>query len=195
MSFIPFDPDSHAKTGVLLHPSPPSKETRNAEKGLSRPLSNWQKWKLSELAESVYDHLRDAGELRGIQLDDWRRQVAVKACGQRISRASLGDFKHIQAAFLQERGRVDAAKRALAQAQAAPAAIAMYKLMELCRKAGTPAAYAHTLAARFYKGAELSSLTAKQLWTIFYTIQNNANAKAGIGSAANRSKNKRRAGA
>lgn len=161
-------------------------------KGVARPLSNRQKWLLSDLAEAVYDFLRKQGELKGEDLKSYRRRIAEKACGKRISLASHGDYKLIQAALLTERGRLAEARGALVQAAATPAAIAMNAIMKLCRDTGTPTQHAHTLAARFYKGAELTALTDKQLWTVFYTIRNNANAKAGVGQKANRFKSKRR---
>ena len=203
-TFIPFDPDAHVRTGVVIHAAPLDGVTTGqagslshathaepAEKGTAKPLTNHQKWKLSELAESVYEFLRSLGELKGERLEAFRQRIAVNACGSRISHASHGDFKFIQAAFLNERGRAEAARRTLVQAQATPAKIAMHKLIDLCKQTNTPANYVHTLAVRFYKGAELHDLTAKQLWTLFYTVRNNANAKAGVGSKENRFKSKR----
>jgi|GEM_PF-3589097 len=205
---IPFDPDA-LSSGVVIHAAL-SGETMLSElveaqdwhgdgsppvecvKGLAKPLSNWQKFKLSDLAKSVYAYLRGQGQCQGEDGTAWRHRIAVAACGKRISQASHGDFKLIQAELLKERGRVEAARRTLAQAKATPAAIAMHNLMKLCRETGTPASHAHTMASRFYKGTELHDLNAKQLWTIFYTIRNNANNKAGVGSKANRFKNKQR---
>jgi hypothetical protein len=203
---IPFDPDALSQ-GVHVHAAPQgaamlselveSHDWHGAgndddHKGLSKPLSNHQKWKLSELAESVYAFLRDQGLLKGEDATAYRHRIAVKACGKRISQAAHGDFKLIQAALLHERGQAEAARRALAQAAATPAVIAMHALMKLCRETGTPTHAAGTMAARFYSGAELQDLTARQLWSIFYTVRNNANAKAGVGSKANRFKSKRR---
>ncbi|MHB1079792.1 MAG: hypothetical protein ACYC67_10330 [Prosthecobacter sp.] len=209
---IPFDPDALGG-GVLVHAAPKG-ETMLSEiveaqdwhgdgnhaaaavpavaKGLSKPLSNHQKWKLSELAASVYSYLRSQGELAGENLKDYRQRIATQACSKRISQASHGDFMLIQAAFLHERGRIEEAKRALVKAAGTAHAIAMNALRKLCADTQTPPSHAHTMAKRFYKGAALTDLTADQVWSIFYTIRNNANAKAGVGSKANRHKNLRR---
>lgn len=207
--FIPFDPDALGGC-IHVHAAPKgvtmlsqvidqadwhgdgADDVEPCTKGMAKPLSKHQKWKLSDLAESVYAFLRAQGQLKGEDATAYRHRIAIKACGKRISQAAHGDFKLIQAALLQERGRVEAARRALAQAAATPAAIAMRAIEQLCRKTNTPASHPHTMASRFYKGAELHALTARQLWTIYYTIQNNANAKAGVGSKENRFKNKRR---
>lgn len=204
---IPFDPDAHG-SAVHVHAAPQGEtmlsqlidaqdwhgtgDSHDAPRGTAKPLSNHQKWKLSDLAEAVYNYLRSQGELVGENVEGYRHRIAIKACGRRISQASHGDFKLIQAAFLKERGRVEAARRALAQAQATPQAIALHKIWELCSQTKTPTSTPHTLAARFYKGAQLGQLNTRQLWTLFYTIRNNANAKAGKGSPANRFKSKRR---
>ena len=72
-------------------------------------------------------------------------------------------------------------------------AIAKHKLWELCNKTHTPRHAAETIARRYNKGAGVEQLTtAKQVWCVFYTVQNNANAASGHGSAANRFKSKRR---
>lgn len=212
---IPFDPDALGG-GVHVHVAPegvtmlseiveaqdwhgdggedgePVMVEAICTKGLAKPLSNHQKWKLSELAASVYHYLRSQGELVGKDLKSYRRRIATQACRKRISQASHGDFMLIQAAFLHERGRIEEAKRALVKAAGTAHAIAMNALRKLCADTQTPPSHAHTMAKRFYKGAALTDLTADQVWSIFYTIRNNANAKAGVGSKANRHKNLRR---
>jgi hypothetical protein len=69
--------------------------------------------------------------------------------------------------------------------------IAWHKLNELLTATKTPLSYASTLAGRFYKGASLFDLTARQLWALYYTVQNNANAAAGRGQRGNRFKSRR----
>lgn len=209
---IPFDPDalggsilvSAAPKGVTMLSDvlkaqqgqgmgePAAAAVPAGAKGLAKPLSNHQKWKLSELAAAVYHYLRSQGELVGEDLKTYRGRIATQACSKRISQASHGDFMLIQAAFLHERGRIEEAKRALVKAAGTGKAIAMNALRKLCADTNTPPRHAHTMAKRFYKGAALTDLTAEQVWSIFYTIRNNANAKAGVGSKANRHKNLRR---
>lgn len=214
-TFIPFDPDAHAASGVVVS-APPAGETMlsqvidaadwhgsgndecgmtNAEclKGVAKPLNNHQKWKLSELAESVYVYLKRRGELAGETLDGFRRRVAIAACGQRISHASHGDYRAIQAAFIDLQQGLEVKRQQLTDREATALAIAKHKLWELCAKTHTPRQAAETIARRFYKGVGVEQLTtARQVWGVFYTVQNNASAAAGHGSAANRFKSKRR---
>lgn len=162
-------------------------------KGVAKPLTNHQKWKLSELAESVYVYLKQHGELAGETLDGFRRRVAISACGQRISHAAHGDYATIQRAFIDVRQGLEARRQAVGSREATALKIALHKLWELCAKTHTPRHAAETISRRFYKGAGVDQLTtAKQVWCVFYTVQNNADAAAGRGNAANRFKNKRR---
>lgn len=188
MSFLPFDPDAvtvSERSRPVAVPAP-------VEKGVARPLSNWQKWKLSELSGSVYEFLSGQGGLVGESAEAFRHRIAEAACGRRISAAGQGDFKRIQAAFLEARGAVEAAARARQAAAMTPLRIAVHKLWELCARTNTPRQAAQTIAGRFYKGARVEDLTTpKQVWSVFYTVQNNANAAAGVGSKANRFKSRR----
>lgn len=211
-AFIPFDPDAMGgRVSVCVHPvpvdAPAGCEVVEPEdltgdhggngddrKGVSKPLTNRQKFLLSDLAKHVYAALRGRGLLVGVRLEDWRRNIAEKACGQRISRASHGDYKAIQAAFLHERGDEAGERRAMVQAQSTPQSIALYKLREMLKQTHTPLAYAETLARRFYKTGNLADLTAKQVWTLSFTIRNNASQAAGKGSAGNRFKSRRAKG-
>jgi len=206
-TFIPFDPDAHAVAGVTVS-APPAGETMLSQvidaadwhapeaevlKGVAKPLNNHQKWKLSELAESVYVYLKQHGELAGETLDGFRRRVAIAACGQRISHAVHGDYRAIQKAFIDMRQGLEVKRQQLTDREATALAIAKHKLWELCLKTHTPRHAAETIARRYNKGAGVEQLTtAKQVWCVFYTVQNNANAASGHGSAANRFKSKRR---
>lgn len=212
-AFIPFDPDAMGgRVSVCVHPvpvdAPAGCEVVEPEdltgdngghgddrKGVSKPLTNRQKFLLSDLAKHVYAALRGRGLLVGVSLEDWRRNIAVKACGQRISRASHGDYKAIQAAFLHERGDEAGERRALVQAALTPLAIAVFKLWELCEKTRTPRHAAETISRRFWKGAGIAQLTTPhQVWCVFKTVNNNASAAAGKGSAGNRFKSRRAKG-
>lgn len=196
--FTHFDPDAitvAARTLPFIGPPPAQDDEGEADgPGTSRPLTKRQKWLLADLARHVFDALRERGQLRGVSLEDWRHHIAVKACGQRISQASHGDYKRLQAAFLHEKGDEDGERRALVQAQSTPQGIALFKLRQTLKETNTPTAYAETLARRFYKGANLEDLTARQLWTLVFTVRNNASKTAGKGSPANRFKRRRAKG-
>lgn len=194
--FTPFDPDAITVMVAATSPPPPPPDIviDDDGPGTSRPLTKCQKWRLADLAARVYGWLRDRGQLAGVNLADWRHHIAVKACGKRISAANLGDFKRIQAAFLHEKGDAEGERRALVQAASTPQAIALFKLRECMKQTGTPPAYAETLARRFYKNGNLAELTARQLWTLLYTVRNNANKAAGKGQPGHRFKSRRKGG-
>lgn len=194
--FTPFDTDAIStaeQASAFTSPPPPDIAIEDGPDGpgTSRPLTRRQKWLLADLARHVFDGLVEKGKLLGVRLEDWRHHIAVKACGKRISQASLGDFKRLQAALLHEQGDIDGERRALAQAASTPQAIALFKLRELLNQTRTPTAYAETLARRFYKNGNLADLSAKQLWTLLYTIRNNANAARERGRQANRFKSRK----
>lgn len=168
----------------------PAPHGRSEGPGTAKPLDKIQKWRLSDLAEHVYDFLKQRGELAGETLDGFRRRVAIAACTRRISQASHGDYKLIQAEFLKLKNRPVAAARALAQAATTAESIALFKLRESLKLHGLTEAYAEGIAQRIYK-RPLASLKHKEIWTVNYTVRNNGNAKTGKGSKANRFKSLR----
>ncbi len=161
-------------------------------KGTAKPLDNDAKWKLSDLAKRTYDHLKNAGQIpAGESLETFRRRIAVEACGKRISHASHGDRKLIQAAFLALKGQVREAARAAAQAASTPLDIAKHTLWKKVHELDLTPAYAESICRRFYRCTVAELRSPKQVWTLFYTVQNNANAAAGKGSDENRFKSLR----
>lgn len=189
--FTPFDPDaiSQASPPPVLAGEAPEEDGDGP--GTARPLTRRQKFILADLARHSFQRLQAQGQLAGVTLEAWRHQVAVQACGHRISEATLGDFKTIQAALLHAVGDEAGERRAMMQAQGTPLAIALFKLGQILRETNTPRAYAETLARRFYKTANLADLTARQVWTLTFTIRNNASGAAGKGSPANRFKGRK----
>ncbi|HEY1048188.1 MAG TPA: hypothetical protein VGE39_00480 [Prosthecobacter sp.] len=209
---VPFDPDQH---GQVVAPKRPAQEAETTApllseilaamptesapaihpddlKGTAKPLDKQAKWRLSELAEATYQHLQNAGQIpAGETLESFRRRIAVEACGRRISHASHGDRKLIQAAFLKLKGQVHQAARAVAQAASTPLDIAKHKLWEKVHELDLTPAYAESICRRFFRCTVAELKTPRQVWSVFYTVQNNANAAAGKGSPNNRFKSLR----
>lgn len=209
-TLTPFDPDSLAPargwtadvvidevvdmngqvmlSDVIAGLAEPEIPAKSEGPGTSAPLDNKAKWKLSELAEATYNHLRGNGELKGERLEGFRRRIAIAACGRRISQACLGDRMLIQSAFLKIKGAVRQAAQAQAKAATTALDIALFKLREALKLTGLSESYAEGISRRIYKCPICALTSSKQVWTIIYTIKNNANAAAGKGNADNRFK-------
>jgi len=190
---IPFDPDSIGGA-VMTLPLVASGEmmlsdvigqARAEGPGTARPLDNAAKWRLSALAERAFEMLKARGLLVGEELKGYRGRIAMAACGKRISQACLGDRMLIQGAFLREMDRAEEAGRAVMKAQGTAKDIALHKLRELGLKKGFPKAYAEGVAWRVFK-LTLEQCSAEQVWSVFYTLNNNANKRDGKGCEANR---------
>lgn len=177
--------DWHAPEAEDVETTGPGDLEKGSGPGTSKPLDNHAKWRLSELAERAYTLLKQRGLLAGETLEGYRRRISIKACGKRISQASLGDRMTIQSAFLKEMERAEEAAKAAMKAQGTARDIALFKLRELCEKRGYPANYGEVIAWRFYK-TRLQDLAAKAVWRVFFTVQNNANERDGKGNTNNR---------
>lgn len=202
---IPFDPDSIGGAAVTVHAAPvgelmlsqvidqgdwhgdgndaPAHDESGP--GTAKPLDKHAKWRLSELAERAFDLLKSRGLLAGEDLKGYRGRIAVAACGKRISQACHGDRMKIQAAFLHEMDRAEEASRCAVKAKATAKDIALHKLKELSQKKHFSEAYAEGVAFRVWK-RPLAQLSAKEVWAVFYTLNNNASKRDGKGSEANR---------
>lgn len=205
ITLTPFDPDSLAPArgwtadvvidevaelppGMMLSDllkGAPAEAAPEQGPGTAAPLDKRRKWILSELAERAYKAAKPLTP--GESLKDYRGRIATAACGRRISLASVGDYKVIQAAFLHELGAAQAAARAAAQATGTARDIALWNLGKALKKHGKSEGYAEGIAARIYK-RPIAALGGKEVWTVIYTINNNANAAAGKGNADNRFK-------
>lgn len=191
---IPFDPDAHANAAPVPVPAPapvPAGDVidrADGERGLSRPLDNDAKWRLVRVAKEAWEAVGPEADF-----DTWRQAEARKATGGlSISEACVRHYRLIQAHFLRLKGAVEAAKRAEERAAVGALEIARDALKRQLLDTKQDWQAARTIAGRFYKGTELRDLTAKQVWTVVYTLRNNANAKAGRGNAVNRFKGKRK---
>lgn len=163
-------------------------ELPEAGPGTSTPLDNRRKGILSQTARTVWLQLKARGAIDELEtLEAFRGRVSIAACGRRIRCATVGDFKTIQAAFLREAGKPREAAKAAAKAVSTARDIAWAKLCEAIRRGNFTMAYAEGIAARVYKRA-LASLKANELWSVSYTLRNNANARDGKGKASNRFK-------
>lgn len=201
-TFTPFDPDSVGGAAITVHASPtcetmlseviaqgdwhmPEAETTGEGPGTATPLDKNAKWRLSELAERAYELLTARGLLAGEKLKDYRGRIAVAACGKRISEACHGDRMKIQAAFLHEMGQAKEAARAVVKAAATAKDIALHKLRELCQQKRYPVNYGEGIAFSVFK-RPLADLTPKEVWKVYYSINNNANKRDGKGCEDNR---------
>jgi hypothetical protein len=184
---LPFDPDTYptplAAAEAVTTPAPAVED----ERGLSRPLDNDAKWRLVRLAKDAWEAVGPEADF-----DTWRQAEARKATGGlSISEACVRHYRLIQAHFLRLKGAVEAARHAEQRAALQPLEIARNALRRQLAETKQDWQAARTIASRFYKGAALRDLTAKQVWSVVFTLRNNASAAAGRGKAANRFKAKR----
>jgi hypothetical protein len=161
------------------------------ERGISRPLDKDAKWRLVRLAKEAW-FAETGTPAQGKAFDEWKRFQARQATGGlSISEACVRHYRLIQAHFLRLKGAVKAAQHAEQRAALGALEIARNALKRTLAETKQDWQAARTIAARFYKGAALKDLTAKQVWSICFTLRNNANAAAGRGHPSNRFKAKR----
>jgi hypothetical protein len=155
------------------------------DKGLSRPLDNDAKWRLVRLAKEAWTAVDPEADF-----ETWRQAEARQATGGlSISEACVRHYRLIQAHFLRLKGAVKAAQHAEQRAALGALEIARNALKRTLAETKQDWQAARTIASRFYKGAALKDLTAKQVWSVCFTLRNNA--AAGRGRPANRFKAKR----
>jgi hypothetical protein len=171
----------------LIAETPKATEAGQTGPGTSTPLDNVRKARLARLARSIWQRLHHLGLIQEGETA-FRHRIALRACGRRISGAVVSDFKMIQAELLKEADQHQAAAKARRQAMTTGLDIARHKLVTLCKERGFPESYADGVARRIYKRPVCALNTAKEVWSVFYTITNNANARDGKGRASNRFK-------
>lgn len=202
-ALTPFDPDAivgrmHSAPAaaeetptlsqILATLPDPEPEPVDIPRGISSPLDNRAKYFLSVLARQTFDLLARLGTLpAGEDLATFRQRISVQACGRRISEACLGDRMTIQAAFLALKGDTRGAEVAKTKALATATSIALYKLQQTCNQRDLSADYAEGIARRIYK-RPLFQLSAKEVWTVIFTLTNNANSRDKKGSNSARFK-------
>ena len=198
---LPFDPDAHAAATapVTSYATPLAAAEADridpaSERGLSRPLDNDAKWQLVKVAKAALRLMIEAGDLEeGTCFETWRQAETRKATGgPTISEACVRHYQLIRAHFLDLQREHAAAAAARKKAEVAALEIARNALRTLAQTRQDWQA-AQTIASRFYKGTDLRDLSAKQVWSVVFTLRNNATAAAGRGNAANRFKRKRAA--
>lgn len=163
---------------------------QSPEPGTCQPLSNRQKWRLSDLAEEAWLHLGQRGLLEGEALMAFRHRIAIGCTGRRISEASQSDYKTLEAKFLALRGESGRAFEAALQSETEPLRIAHHKLCVELRTQGLQPGYAESIARSIFKRS-LGGLTTKEVWKVYFTVRNRGHAKHGKGKAANRNKSQR----
>jgi hypothetical protein len=187
------EPAEETQTLSQILATMPAPEPVDVPRGLSSPLDKRAKFHLSSLARQTFAVLARLGTLPiGEDLATFRRRISVAACGRRISEACLGDRMKIQAAFLSLTGDTRAAEVAQAKAVATAETIALFKLKTTCQTRGFSADYAEGIARRIYK-RPLYMLSAKEIWTVIFTVTNNANARDKKGNPEARFKSLRQA--
>lgn len=132
----------------------------------SGPLTLRQKRRLVLLAKQAWLKRGQPGDF-----DTWRRTVAERACGLRISRALQRDWARLKAAFLDEMGESGAALDTLLRDQDNARRIALHKLWQACTARGLPMAYPDVICRRQYH-CPLGEATAPQLWRLVFTVKN-----------------------
>lgn len=130
-------------------------------KGLSRE----QKARLSILAAKAYTYQR----VQGISLDEWRHEVAISACGCRISEATQRHWADLKAAFLDLAGEPEKAFRTHIREGDNKRRIALHKLTKELEAHGLDLGYAEKICRDTFK-ITIPEASAKQLWCLYFTI-------------------------
>lgn len=162
-------------TGAAAPRVKPIPHARHAEDGACRdggwkPLSRTQKTRLSILA-------RKASDMQHIdrqEFADWRHEVAIRACGKRISEASQCHWADLKAAFQAEAGQDGKALNTHIYAADNKRRVALHKLTKAMAEKGLNPSYAESICHTQFK-VPLAEASAKQLWCLFFTIQNRKN--------------------
>lgn len=132
-----------------------------------KPLTNNQKARLSILARQAA--VLHGLSLKKVDLDAWRQEESIKACGRRISEAIQDDWANLKSAFEDLAGNPVAAFKTQLRDGDNKRRVAMHKLAEALRKKELPLSYAESICRPQFK-CSLDEASAKQLWCLFYTI-------------------------
>jgi len=160
-------PAATAPDRTRLQPIATARHSRDAECPDAgwRRLSNKQKARLSMLARKAYAVQR----VQGIDCDEWRHEIAISACGCRISEAIQDHWTDLYSAFVDLAGEPEKAFAAQVRSGDNKRRIAMHKLTTLCKERGLDISYAESICTDTFK-EPLSKATAKQLWCLYFTI-------------------------
>jgi integrase len=152
-----------------LQPIPAARHTRDAEcpdAGWKR-LTNTQKGRLAMLAAKAYR----VQKVQGMELDEWRHEVAIRACGCRISEAVQRQWADLKTAFQDLAGDPVGAMRTQIREGDNKRRIALHKLTTACAERGLDMSYAESICRSQFK-VPVSQASAKQIWCLFYTVRN-----------------------
>ncbi|MEO5915599.1 MAG: hypothetical protein ABIS50_15300 [Luteolibacter sp.] len=132
-----------------------------------KPLTKGEKAALSILARKAA--VVQGVSLKKLDLDAWRQQISVKACGRRISEAVHDDWADIKSAFEDLAGQPEKAFSTQLRSGDNKRRVAMHKLTEALTKKNLNPSYAASICRAQFK-VNLEEASAKQLWCLFYTI-------------------------
>jgi hypothetical protein len=130
-------------------------------------LSNKQKAMLSQLARKAYA----AQKVQGMDLDEWRHEVAISACGVRISEAVQKHWADLKTAFQDLAGDPVGAMRTQLREGDNKRRIALHKLTTACADSGLDISYAESICRDTFK-VPIAQASARQIWCLFFTIKN-----------------------
>ena len=134
-----------------------------------KPLTKNQKARLSILARQAAVTM--GLSLRAADLNAWRQETSIKACGCRISEAKQEHWADLKSTFEDLAGKPEQAFKTQLRDGDNKRRVAMHKLTEALRKKELPVSYAAAICFTQYK-VPLEEATAKQLWCLFYTAHN-----------------------
>lgn len=163
---------------VSATPRPPRLQPLTAAKhaddgqcpdGAWNPLSNKQKARLSILARQAAERL--GLSTRKQDLDAWRHEQSIKACGRQISEALQENWADLKSTFEDLAGNPEKAFTTQLREGDNKRRVAMHKLTEALRKKGLPLSYVAGICQNQFK-CPLDQASAKQLWCLFFTVTN-----------------------
>lgn len=152
----------------------PIGEARHSEDS-SCPDAGWkaltknQKTRLSIMA-------RKAAETQGVSLksrdlEEWRHEVCIRACGCRISEATQANWADLKSTFEDLGGQPEQAFLTQIREGDNKRRVAVHKLTQALAGKGLDVSYAAKICQVQYK-VPLDQASAKQLWCLFYTVTN-----------------------
>jgi hypothetical protein len=125
---------------------------------------------------------RTAAGLTRESLEDWRREENFKACHKtHLRTATQADWTLLCGHYLRLLGRTTEARATETRGACGSLAVAWHKLCEAIAEAapalGNAQGYAAAIARRQYGTADLRALSARQCWSLVYTLRNRARSK------------------
>ena len=157
--------------------SDPDVIDRAVRGGELSPLTREQKTRIILLAKDAFE--KAGGTRSGQDFTEWRYDQTAMACGRSSLRvATQRDFRAIRGHFYALLGRQRAAFRDFVKAETGDAGFVLAKLRHECKNAedviAAPMEYVTKISRSRFKTADLSSLSAKQLWSLVFDIRRNA---------------------